>query len=226
MNPTFVTLICGYGVPENMDADPNYQAYLHPVINYLFDRYRDARGVIVASGGPTDLAKPYRRTEASEIKRWIASHLKSMPKTTRPSAWRVAAETRSLTTVENLLNFVPYLGDAADVVVFCEHTRAARVRTLARAIPALRAARVVGIDFDASPRRYSPAAAAEAERASLRVERAAVSDPRMRARVRAFAQEKLRRMHQYDPTEAHRHLPDILRELREQFWNETKKNGA
>ena len=73
----FAALIPGYGVPRDLFKDVNYRAYLSLCFNALFEKYQDARGTIVLSGGATDCFRPYRRTEAHEMRRWF-QHQKAL----------------------------------------------------------------------------------------------------------------------------------------------------
>jgi hypothetical protein len=220
----FAALICGYGVPEDMATDPNYQAYLHPVVNFLFERYRDAEGKIIVNGGATDLFRPYRRTEAGEMKKWLSAQIDKMRRPEVFINWGIVEKPRSLTTVENLLNFDEAIragsrdpAYTADLLIFCEATRAARIRRLVRGIPKLHHARVIPIDFDTSPRRYDLAAIKKNERDFLRLELAAIHDPTRLKSLRKMAQEKLRLMRRYTPEEAHRRLPEILNRLNQKY---------
>ncbi len=210
MAKTFTALICGYGVPKDLATDPNYQAYLHAVVNALFVRHGDDAGTIVLNGGATDLHPPHARTEAGEMKRWLVAHKTLMSRSAHQRPWKILAKARSLTMVENLLNFAPLVKGAADVLIFCEATRAPRVRRLAREIPALRQAKIIAIDFDTSPRRYNLEEITRQEKRFLALELPALADARALARLRSFAKEKLRLMRQYSPEEAHRRLPEIL----------------
>lgn len=221
---SFSALICGYGVPKNIDTDPNYQAYLHPVVNYLFRHHRNTNGTIVLNGGATDIFKPYKRTEAGEMKKWLQ---KKVDEIRWPSqnvnngildGWQVLAKPKALTTVETLLNFAKTdMKGLSDILIFCEATRAARIRRLVREIPSLRSAETIPIDFDTSPRRYDLETIKKNERDFLQLELAALHNPTGLKSLRTFAQEKLRLMRQYTPEEAHRRLPEILKQLHSKF---------
>jgi hypothetical protein len=217
----FAALVCGYGVPKNIFADPNYQAYLHLAVNWLFARYDGAPGTIVPDGGPTDLFPPRKRTEGREMARWLRAN-----EAVQKNRWRVRPRSKSLTTVENLMNFASVAAKTdGDVVVFCEATRAARARRFARAIPALRRARIVGIDFDVSPRRYATRRTRRREREVGRIEFQAITSPTALAFVRSAAKEKLRLLRQYPPEEAHRHLPEIMERLRMTYTGLTRADA-
>ncbi len=212
---TFVALICGYGVPKDIFSDPNYQAYLHPVVNYLFSRYCDATGTIVMNGGATDIFKPYKRTEAGEMKKWLKEKIDEIGRSAQKVNWRILARPKALTTVENLLGFTRR--GSKNILIFCEATRAPRIRRLVREIPSLHRAKIIAIDFDTSPRRYDLKTIKKSERDFLRLELAAITDPHKLKRLRKFAQKKLRLMRQYSPEEAHRRLPEILEQLDKTF---------
>jgi hypothetical protein len=101
MPTPFSALVCGYGVPKDIATDPNYMAYLHAVVNRLFVNHRDDPGTIVVSGGATGLVKPYRQTEAGEMARWMGEKIGNL----KLGNWKLVADGKALTTVENLLNF-------------------------------------------------------------------------------------------------------------------------
>ncbi len=224
---SFTALICGYGVPKDMATDPNYQAYMHPVVNYLFSHFCDANGTIVVNGGATDIFKPYKRTEAGEMKKWLTEKIDEIGRSAQKINWRILARPKALTTVETLLKFADILRSSTrsarsdsknDVIlIFCEATRANRVRHLAREIPTLQRAKIIPIDFDMSVRRYDLEAIKRSERDFLRLELAAIDDPAGRKSLRNFAKEKLRIMRTYSPLEAHRQLPEILEKLHVKF---------
>lgn len=209
MTKRFSALICGYGVPGDIATDPNYMAYLHAVVNRLFVDRRGESGTIVVSGGATDLVRPYRRTEAGEMAGWLKGKIGNL----KIRKWKLIRDAKALTTVENLLNFVNVFDERGDVLIFCEATRAPRIRRLAREIPALRCAKIIAVDFDASPRRYNLDAIRKHEKVVLGLELPATKDPVALARVRKLAKEKLRLMRQYSPEEAHRRLPEIYARL-------------
>lgn len=212
MQKGFSALVCGYGVPEDILTDRSYHAYLVGVTNWLFDRYRDASGRIVLVGGPTDIVVPSDRTESGEMARWFKKRLTDLESWTGYSLrWKIIVRPRALSSVENLLAFKPFVKD--ETVVFCETTRATRVRKLTRAVLGTRNVRVVPIDFDGSPRRYQPIRNGEQEAAFLKMELHAARDPGARRKLRAMMREKLARMRKLGPKKGHEQLPQILTEL-------------
>ncbi|MBI3251272.1 MAG: hypothetical protein HYZ61_05505, partial [Candidatus Andersenbacteria bacterium] len=200
-------------------------AYLHAVVNYLFSRYRDVDGTIVMNGGATDIFKPYKRTEAEEIKKWIFFTIgKSVHFSKVKKHWKFVVRPKSLTTVENLLNFAETIDlstpptsrrsrSGNNTLIFCEATRSARIHRLVREIPRLKKAKIIAIDFDSSTRRYDLDTIKKNERDFLRLELAALQDPTRLMSLRNFAKEKLRIMRTFSPEEAHKRLPEILDNL-------------
>lgn len=211
----FSALICGYGVPKNIFDDKNYHAYLTACFNNLFDLRRGDRGIIVVNGGPTDCYKPYRRTEAGEMTKWLQKKKTEVEKMTgKKLPWKIISKPKSLSSVENLLNFRPLAKGTK--IILCEHVRAPRIRKLAGKIFS-RGVKIVPIDFDASARRYTPIRTRASEQDFLRMELAAISDPKALLKIRAFMKKKLAIMRKYSAEEAHRRLPEILERLHRGF---------
>lgn len=160
---TSVFAIFGYGVPRDMRRDENYGRYLALVFNAVFDavqKHRDARPVIVFSGGSTDCAPPFKRTEAEVMRR---AFKKLMGRTSVANAcrgWRLIVERQSISTLENLLHLRTTLQEHrlryGRITIFCEYTRRYRLRVLAPKIFSGHVIRVVPIDFDQSANRYRP----------------------------------------------------------------------
>lgn len=157
-----VWVVLGYGVPHEIRRDANYSRYLTTVANQIGDQvgHRGEPAVLLC-GGPTDCFPPYRRTEADEMVRWFRAH---------PQArhWRLLAERRSLSTIENLLNARQLMRRrriGGSIAVACEWTRRRRVRRFARKIFGRRFSRLLAVDFDGSPNRWvDPTLVARKER--------------------------------------------------------------
>ena len=179
------------------------------------------------NGGLTDCYKPYRRTEAGEMARWFRDKITSVGSDARLSTealakvdkgvmrWQIVSCPSSLSSVENLLNFKPFVHSGSDIIIFCEKTRTSRIRKLAKQISAQRKFTIVPIEFDGSPRRYQPIRNKQSERDFLRMELAALKNKKDLEKLRAFMKEKLRLMRHYSAAEAHRRLPEILEKLHE-----------
>lgn len=197
---SFSALICGYGVPKDILKDKNYFSYLTQVFNFLFDRFADAEGVIVPSGGPTDCFSPFKRTEAKEMQRWFQDKLAHVKKQNKISLkWKIRLENRSLSTVENLLYSKPML--AGQIFVFAEKTRTTRVKKLTKNIFGTKA-KDIFFDFDGSETRYKTSAIKKREQQASQIEFACVKNPKRLIERRKIAKEKLSLMRQYGPEEA------------------------
>lgn len=158
-----IYLVLGYGIPTNIYKDENYNFYLKTVFNKIFDnvtREKINKPLIFFCGGKTDLFRPYKRTEATEMikffKLFIKRHLilKSITKD-----WIFIAENKSLSTLENLVYSKEVLDDykirKISLVIFCEQTRAKRVEIISRRVFKKNfPVKVVPIDFDVSDNRY------------------------------------------------------------------------
>jgi len=72
MNNIF--LIFGYGIPKNILKNENYNFYLKMVFNRIYDiivKTKVRKPLVICSGGKTDIFKPYNRTEAEEIIKFL-----------------------------------------------------------------------------------------------------------------------------------------------------------
>lgn len=185
--PRLVVVINGYGVPEDFRTDCSYHAYLVQVVNWLWERHRTHAITVVPCGGKTDMRRPYRRTEAGEMTRWLRPRIVTLGLAPR---WRVAPVATELTALENMLAAAKrYRADP--IVYFCEWTRLKKMRALAKRILGARAT-VIGIEFDGSPPRYDRDSRRALEREDLRYSLAALEDPAWRQMLRAAAEEKIR----------------------------------
>lgn len=155
MNSAYIIL--GYGVPADILKDRNYTTYLTVALNRVYEEAAGKRAAIIFSGGPTDMRKPYKRTEAEEMvrftKAWIAEHTALKTATKK---WKLAAERKALSSLENLLFAKAWIQKQTTpvdrITIFCEYVRGPRIEKIARKI--LGKVRVVPVDFDASSNRY------------------------------------------------------------------------
>lgn len=157
-----IFLIPGYGVPDNIFEDENYNFYLKIAFNRIYNSTIDEdieAPIIICSGGNTDMQEPYNRTEAGEMIKFL-QHLADRPAVEgKADSWQFIAEEDALSTLENLLNFKKILQekdiDQASITIFCEQTRADRIETLAEKILGeIYEFEVEPIDFDVSENRY------------------------------------------------------------------------
>lgn len=168
-------LVFGYGVPRDIFKDGNYNFYLKTVFNHIYDRVTEGdiqKPVIICSGGKTDCRKPYQRTEAEEMVKFLKllarrSFLKKLTKD-----WIFVPEKRPLSTLENFLFCAEFLrkkSRKADISLFCEKTREGRIKLLAKKIFPKGRIHGIPIDFDVSPNRYlDPAFLQKKERTEVR----------------------------------------------------------
>lgn len=157
-----VFLIFGYGIPENIFDDVEYRSYLGGAFNRIFEYSRENKNEkihIILSGGKTDMVKPYKRSEAGEMKRFFdfLRRRDFVRKVTK--GWTVIVETNSLSTMENMINSKKMMDkrnmNPGCIGIFCEFTRKNRVRRLAEKIlgPEHRV-EIFNIDFSTSKNRY------------------------------------------------------------------------
>lgn len=160
MQTTF--LVLGYGVPRDILRDANYRTYCTVVVNTILTRTRlegNRQPRIIFCGGLTDFFPPYRRHEATEIRRLFRRVIGQTVVKRESRNWRLICEQRSLSTLENLLNARASLRQrrvrGGRLMIFCEATRARRIAAIAPLV-FKRAFRceVTAIDFDTSPLRY------------------------------------------------------------------------
>jgi hypothetical protein len=156
-----IFIIAGYGIPKDILKDEHYNFYLKTVFNRIYDiagKAKDRQAIIICCGGKTDMFKPYRRTEAGEMiklfkKLCNRSFLKNVTK-----GWQLIPENKSISTLENLLYSKKKIKkkrlEQANAYIFCEYTRASRIRLLVKNIFGKQGAKVLPIDFDISLNRY------------------------------------------------------------------------
>ena len=224
----FAALIPGYGVPRDLFKDVNYRAYLSLCFNALFEKYRDARGTIVLSGGATDCFRPYRRTEAHEMRRWF-QHQKALTEKIikKELRWKLVEDRKALTTVENILYFGRRTASRrANVIIFVEQTRANKMKIFSKQIFKKRRVEVLPIDFDISSNRYRTQAALRREKTDLKISLHAIHDPSVLKFRRKIAKEKIGLLRQYGPTEGYRRLPKILDQLEKKYANYASRKRA
>lgn len=212
-------IILGYGVPKNITRDFNYQLYLRAVFNMIYQEMveKNIQPVVIPSGGPTDLFKPYRRTEAGQMVRELRRLTKALPRRFR-SAWSFIAEPLSFSTLENLQFTKKYARRFRQVTIFCEITRTRRIQQFARLVygRGIRV-RVVGIDFDVTANRYSdPKLLRKKEKVFSDFDRWALRSPANMRRHHELYVEKIRRFRQKKTSKEHIRLVG-------QWFNESMK---
>jgi hypothetical protein len=172
-----VFFIFGYGVPKNILQDENYNSYLKTVFNKIYDftiQKNITDPIIICSGGPTDLFRPYKRTEAEEMIRFFQNLIKRPYLKPIAKNWSFIPEKNSLSTLENLLNCQAILTKnkitRGNLHIFCEQTRRRRVKILTQKLLTKNFhLKITPIDFNTSPDRYfDPKFLAKKEKLVLR----------------------------------------------------------
>ncbi len=189
--------VLGYGIPKDILEDQNYEIYLRTVFNTIFDTCAKAQSwnaTIVFSGGKTDMWAPYRRTEAQEMKRAFQVLMKRPAVKRQTKTWKLLLEANSLSTLDNFVYIKQLVNartfSAKQITIFCEQTRFARVKALARTLFA--GARVHPVDFDQSANRYlEPATLERLSTEGLKLDRWALKNARNLAKHRELFKEKL-----------------------------------
>lgn len=207
-----IAIINGYGVPKDIRTDCSYHAYLVQAVNWLWERHRTHAVTIVPCGGKTDMQRPYRRTEAGEMVKWLAPRIRALG---LASTWRVQPIATELTALENMLAAAKRY-PRGPIVYFCEWTRLRKMRALAERIFGKRAT-VIGIEFDGSTPRYDLRERIGLEREDLAYSLAALEDPAWRRVLRAAAEEKIRVLRATPATVRATEVDRIARRIRREF---------
>lgn len=208
-----VYLIPGYGVPKNILVDANMGVYLRRVANYIFDQTQKNgdHPTVIFSGGPTDMWKPYRRTEAGEMWRWMKKSIPSTFFQKSLASWDVRIENRSLSTLENILFSRKFISARSSLTVFSEFTRVSRWKALLRATK-MRNAKVHSVDFDTSDNRYLLAHVEEKERKMRTFDLWALQSKRNLEQHHAFFLKRVEYLRTAGPS---KHVTAI-----QQFWKD------
>lgn len=152
-----IFIVCGYGIPVDIEKDANYPMYLRLIFNRVYQQARGAEVSIIPCGGPTNCNPPYEGTEAHMIGAYLKSLMERKDVVASTASWNILEEDQSLSTLENLV-FAKRVIDqhslSGDITIFCEFTRTQRVRVFADSIFEGRSIRIEGIDFDISKNRY------------------------------------------------------------------------
>ncbi len=150
-------IICGYGIPKDIRHDQNYTVYLHTIFNRIYELAAGQEASIIPCGGPTNCEPPYQGTEAQMISDYLNELSKREATKAQTSRWKIYAEEKSLSTLENLLfakEIMQKEGLTGSIVIFCEKTRESTLAVLATHIFSEREVSVSAIDFDTSKNRY------------------------------------------------------------------------
>ncbi|MEK7607022.1 MAG: ElyC/SanA/YdcF family protein [Patescibacteria group bacterium] len=212
-----VYIIVGYGIPKDISRDDNYRRYLGVVFNTMFTETQvsGTPDVIILSGGHTDCFRPYQRTEAGEMAKLMKEWARQSKCRAVTKKWKYILETKSLSMLENFVYARDLLArrrlHPRRLTVFCEATRASRVRHLAKKLYPNFRTRVVPVDFDLSANRYLASdLIRRKEREVYRFEQWALRNPKNLKAFRAVFEDKMRFLRAAGP----RHHVEAVQEWR------------
>lgn len=208
-----VFIVPGYGVPKDIMRDSNMTTYLRAVANYIFDQTAEgtSRPTVILSGGPTDMWKPYQRTEAAEMYRWLKRGIASKDFRKALKRWNVRLESKSLSTLENLLLSSKMIKPGSRVIVFSEFSRRGRWEKILRT-KGIPHAKVVPIDFDVSANRYRTEEVKKKERDMIRFDLWALRNTKNFRQHHQFFKKRIEYLRAAGPTN---HVQAVR-----QFWKE------
>lgn len=229
MNHTF--LIPGYGIPKDISTDKNYQIYLNTVFNTIFDttqKYKITNPTIIFSGGPTDCFKPYKRTEAEEMRREFTQLANRTYTKSATKKWKYIVEKKSLSTLENFIFAEQILQQKKIsneiITIFCEHTRAYRVKKLAHKILRDFKIKITPIDFDTSAHRFDdPKIIEDREKTVLTHSLSALKSQDNFKKYHKLFEEKIQFLRTQGPTKHSEALSEWWKTRMKEFEKEIKK---
>ncbi len=220
---TLAFIVCGYGIPKKMEDDLHYQMYLRLAANQIYERLirePNAKAILIPTGGPTDMHKPYKRTEAGVMAEFLRELFGRPGINQVKSRISIAPETKALSTMENILYSKRILDRkraSEDVSIFCEQTRMKKVGRFAREVFG-RKVKVIGIDFDQSQNRYlDPQFIAKKEAVDMRYGLMALRDPKKFKQYRALLEEKFRRLRAAGPKNHAKAVKEYWQEVLKEF---------
>lgn len=146
-------IICGYGIPKNIESDENYRTYLNVAFNHIFAESAEQDAVIIPCGGATSLEPPFKGTEAEMMGSYIEQMMRRDFLLEQTAQWTIRLEDRSISSLENLVFARQMIDGAEGVTVFCDVTRRDRNAKIASRI-FNGDVTIDGIDFDVSKNRY------------------------------------------------------------------------
>lgn len=154
----YTYILCGYGLPDDITTDANYQTYLHIAFNHMFSASAGQPATIIPCGGPTSCEPPFEGTEAEKMADYLQAMMQREELLVPTQQWQIIPENTSLSSLENQLfaRDVMRRNDlSGPISVFCDTTRAERIGIIAEKIHTPNPITIVPIDFDVSTNRYT-----------------------------------------------------------------------
>ncbi|MEK9155218.1 MAG: ElyC/SanA/YdcF family protein [Patescibacteria group bacterium] len=194
---TDVFAILGYGVPKDITTDENYRTYLSIVFNHIYQESAGKEAVIIPCGGKTSCVPPFTGTEAGAMISYFRSLVKRPFVKEATKRWKFIAEDRSISSLENFVFLSEILVrekiTKGRMTIFCDATRARRMKIVARRVFPKVKCTIVGIDFDVSHARYIGAEAiAKKEKVALQESLHVLSSPELLMEHHQLFEGKLR----------------------------------
>jgi len=205
--------INGYGVSDNIFTDLSYQAYLIQIFNHLWANYRTKPLIIIPCGGNTDMEKPFKRTEAGEMSKWLKDQMK---KVGLAKLWKVYPCATQLSALENMLA-CKQLVNKNKLIYFCEKTREQKMKELAKKIFGSQA-KIIAIEFDGSPTRYDLITRHNLEKEDLQYSLLALKDPRWRAWLKKATKEKIKTLRQLPARLRYQQVDKITKKVKKEWY--------
>lgn len=159
------------------------------------------------------MIKPYRKTEAGEMAKWFKLKIKERGLTVK---WKIKICATELSALENMLAIKSLIGNKP-LWYFCEQTREIKMRALARKIFSQQA-KVIPIEFDASPARYDDDIRKSLEKEDLQYSLLALEDKQWRRVFKKYSQEKIRILRNLPPGKRRLATDRIARDLKREFY--------
>lgn len=205
-------IINGYGVPKDIFRDQNYHAYLGQILNYLWVNYSQQKLNIILCGGNSDMYKPYKRTEAGEMYKWLHPRFKKLGLNKN---WQLIKNNSGLSAVENLLSSQELINSGA-IIYFCEMTRKVKSQKLVSQIFG-KESQVMAIEFDTSPARYNTKIRAKLEKEDLKYSLRALKDGNFRKIFQQANQEKIKHLRVLSDQQRKEQIDKITIEVRRKY---------
>lgn len=225
----FVFLVLGYGIPKNILKDENYSRYIGIVLNTIFDIVSSKKvtePLIIFNGGHSDCRSPYLKTEAEEMAKLFKTLANNKTLAPQIRYWKFVLQKKALSTVENLLFSHDIIRGKkfknSTIYIFCEKTRARRIKKLAKRIfnpdsVGIQFLNFIPIDFDQSENRYlDPRFIAKKEQAELKRELSVIENPKHLKLYQKALKERQRRLREVGPK---KHPEEVRR-----WWEEEIQN--